>query len=142
MDPQALVRRLTSRLTTAPGAPLSHLVAEEIWEAVVDGTLDTGTRLPTTRQLAVGLGVSPASVERAYADLEARGVVVSRVGEGRYVSLGGSSVADLERRRALTALCGEIVDRARELGIGIDEVIAELGEYRTVDRHPTTPEGG
>jgi GntR family transcriptional regulator/MocR family aminotransferase len=43
-----------------------------------------GTRLPATRRLAVDLGVSRITVEEAYAELVADGLVVSRAGSGTF----------------------------------------------------------
>lgn len=136
MDPQLITRRLVSRLSSRAGEPAAHVIAEDLWTAVVEGTLETGARLPTTRQLAVDLGVSPVSVERAYEELEARGVIATRPGQGTYISLETRSEAELERRRAFARLCRQAIEEARELGFGVDDLIQELGEYRTLDREP------
>src|SRR5690606_39382035 len=48
--------------------------------------LPAGTRLPASRQLARDLGVSRVTVETAYADLEAEGLIARRTGSGSYVS--------------------------------------------------------
>lgn len=125
-------------LGRSAGTPAAHLIANDLWEAAVEGTLEIGARLPTTRQLAVALGVSPVTVERAYADLEARGVVITRPGEGTFVSLPADGEAELERRRAFVELCRTTVERALELGYGVDALIAELSEYRLASLHDST----
>ncbi|MEO6800489.1 MAG: PLP-dependent aminotransferase family protein [Rhodanobacter sp.] len=54
--------------------------------AILDGSLDAGTRLPPTRLLAEELGMSRITVLSAYDQLRAEGYLQSRVGSGSYVS--------------------------------------------------------
>lgn len=57
-------------------------LAEGLREALVDGRLPTGTRLPSERDLTDRLGVSRTTVSRAYAELREQGFLVSRRGSG------------------------------------------------------------
>lgn len=130
MDTPALVQRLTVRVRLGGGDPVSRLVVEEIWLAVVDGSLASGERLPTSRELAIALNVSPRSIERAYAELERRGVTVTRAGAGTFVSLGPPSEEDRVRHQQFAELCRDAVTRAADLGFDVDELIESLAEYR------------
>ncbi|MEC9481778.1 MAG: PLP-dependent aminotransferase family protein [Halomonas sp.] len=60
-------------------------LAEAIGEAIAEGELAQGTRLPPQRRLADALGVTVGTVTRAYAEAERRGLVEARVGSGTYV---------------------------------------------------------
>ncbi|MEX1184176.1 MAG: GntR family transcriptional regulator [Gemmatimonadota bacterium] len=131
MEKAELVQRLTERLGEGGTVSIAQLVGEELWLAVVDGSLEIGQRLPTPRQLAIALGVSPRSIERAYLDLERRGVVATRPGAGTFVSLAQPAEQDRERHRQLTQLCDELVHRAAELGFDIDDVADMLTELRS-----------
>lgn len=99
---------------------------------MVDGTLETGERLPTVRELAVALGVHPRVVERAFAELERNAVVRVDTG-GVFVCLTQAEPGASERVRALEDICAEAVARAEALGFGIDELIEGLADLR-VDR--------
>src|SRR5499427_2416210 len=55
-------------------------------KAILDGSLRTGQRVPSTRVLAVELGISRMPVLDAYAQLLAEGYFESRVGSGTVVS--------------------------------------------------------
>lgn len=134
MEATALAERLADSLAEPDREPMSQLIAENVWLAVVDGTVDVGERLPTARELAVALRVSPRTVERAYAELERQGVVARRAGEGTFVRLTQPSEAELGRRRELTRLCQEMLERARTLGFGLDELLDALAEYREGER--------
>jgi GntR family transcriptional regulator/MocR family aminotransferase len=62
-------------------------------EAIVDGRLPPGHRLPAGRALAADLGVARGSVATAYERLVAEGYLMARVGAGTYVAPGRPSTA-------------------------------------------------
>lgn len=66
--------------------PLYRQIEAYLRQSIMGGTLPAGTRLPAARGLAQDLGVSRITVENAYADLEAAGLVARRPGSGTYVS--------------------------------------------------------
>lgn len=55
-------------------------------EAVRDGRLQPGTRLPSSRLLAADLGIARNSVADAYAQMVAEGWLTARTGSGTYVT--------------------------------------------------------
>ena len=65
---------------------LSARVYRQLFDAVLDGRLRPGERLPPTRELARRLDVSRNTVALAYERLVAEGVLTSRVGAGTFVS--------------------------------------------------------
>jgi GntR family transcriptional regulator/MocR family aminotransferase len=65
---------------------LYRQVYEGYRKAIVDGSLRTGQRVPSTRVLASELGISRMPVLDAYAQLLAEGYFESRVGSGTVVS--------------------------------------------------------
>ena len=66
---------------------------KSIYEEITDtyeryirlGVLREGERLPSVRVLAVKLGINPNTVERAYTELEARGLIRTIPKKGVYV---------------------------------------------------------
>src|SRR5262249_58467416 len=70
-----------------PG-PLTSQIAGQLRDALADGRMATGERLPSTRMLADLLGVSRTVVTGAYAQLFAEGWVEGRHGSGTYVADG------------------------------------------------------
>lgn len=113
--------------------PAAQRLAGEVWQLVVDGTLDPGERLPTARQLAVALNVSPRSIERAYEELERRGVLAVRAGSGAFVNLSLPSEEDQARRRAFLEVCREAVERSAALGYDVEALLEALKDYRSVE---------
>jgi GntR family transcriptional regulator / MocR family aminotransferase len=72
--------------------PLHRQIYDAYCEAIVEGRLHSGQRIPSSRSLASELGVSRFPVVNAYAQLLAEGYFESRVGAGTIVS---SSLPDL-----------------------------------------------
>ena len=71
-------------------APLTAQIVAQLRGALADGQLAAGERLPSTRALAVSLGVSRTVVTTAYAQLFAEGWLEGRHGSGTYVAPGAS----------------------------------------------------
>jgi GntR family transcriptional regulator/MocR family aminotransferase len=65
--------------------PLYRQIETFLRQGILAGGLAPDTRLPATRQLARDLGVNRITVETAYAELEADGLIFSRAGSGSYV---------------------------------------------------------
>src|SRR5258705_12424795 len=58
-------------------------------DAILDGRLASGERLPPSREFAQRLGVSRNTVAVAYERLTAEGLLVARVGAGTFVGTSG-----------------------------------------------------
>jgi len=66
--------------------PLFRQVYRHARQAILDGTLTAGQRLPSSRDLAEQLGISRTVVVLAYDQLLAEGFVIGRGGSGTYVA--------------------------------------------------------
>jgi GntR family transcriptional regulator/MocR family aminotransferase len=67
-------------------APLHRQVCDGFREAIVEGRLRAGQRVPSTRSLAAALGISRIPVLTAFDQLLAEGYFESAVGAGTFVS--------------------------------------------------------
>lgn len=85
-------------LDRAARSPLQQQVCAQLRQAIVDRRLAAGTRLPSTRALALALGVSRTVTSAAYDELFAEGYLEARQGSGTYV---GSDLPPLLPRRRL-----------------------------------------
>lgn len=105
------------RLDPASAVPPFEQIRAQVARMVAAGVLVAGSRLPTIRQLSKDLELASGTVARAYRELEADGVIVTR---GRH----GSFVAETEgraRRPAPDAALAEAAEtfavRAHQLGV-------------------------
>ncbi len=65
---------------------LSDVVATELENRILEGSLKAGDRLPSERELAVELGVSRPSLRGALQALVAKGLLITRHGGGTFVT--------------------------------------------------------
>jgi GntR family transcriptional regulator / MocR family aminotransferase len=79
------VTRVEFHVSLAGRGDLSARIYQQLHEAVLDGRLRSGERLPPTRELARQLDVSRNTVALAYERLTAEGFLVGRVGAGTFV---------------------------------------------------------
>jgi len=98
------------------GRPVIRQVYEQVRSAIHAGALKPGGRLPSSRDLALRLGVARASVVAAYDQLLAEGYARGRTGSGTYVSDDLSGVLDLKAPKPAPAAAPPAMpDRARDL---------------------------
>lgn len=71
--------------THDPAIPLYQSLADELRDAMSDGRLPAGARLPSVRDAAHSRGLSINTVLAAYRQLEARGLVEARPQSGYFV---------------------------------------------------------
>ena len=76
------------RLEAASALPLQEQVYQRIREAIAEGRLAAGERLPSTRSLAAQLNVSRGTVDAAYGRLAGEGVILGRGAAGTVVAPG------------------------------------------------------
>ena len=74
------------------GRARSSEIEASLRRAIVDGLLEPGTRLPSSRALAAELGCARATVVAAYEQLVAEGYLLATVGAGTTVATVGTPV--------------------------------------------------
>src|SRR5512146_2448598 len=72
-------------LDRASNIPLYQQIKIHLRNGILSGNLAPETRLPASRALAQSLGVNRITVGSAYDELEAEGLIFSRLGSGTYV---------------------------------------------------------
>jgi GntR family transcriptional regulator / MocR family aminotransferase len=74
------------QLTLAQEGGRRDALEASLREAIRDGRLGAGARVPSTRALAADLGLARGTVAEAYAQLQAEGYLTARPGGGTWVS--------------------------------------------------------
>ena len=105
------------------GSPTRYeQLADDMAQAIREGLLKAGDRLPSVRETCQRRGVSPSTVFQAYGLLEARGLIEARPRSGYYVRaprrasrlLPEAAVPQAEASRvAVSALAFEILESTR-----------------------------
>jgi GntR family transcriptional regulator len=102
--------------------PISRQIAEQIAALCASGSLKTGDRLPSVRQLALELAVNQNTVLRVYDKLAAEGLLEMRHGEGTFVAAGAPRRRLEKQRRQFQGELERVVRRGLMLGLPSEEV--------------------
>ncbi|MDR7486904.1 MAG: GntR family transcriptional regulator [Armatimonadota bacterium] len=115
--------------------PLTDQLKAQIRHQILTGHLASGTRLPPVRTLAGFLRVNRNTVARAYAELEAEGVLDAAPGRGTHVVWTPPSP---HASRLLAARIDGLLAAASAAGVRIDDLLAAItvraGARRTAPR--------
>ena len=92
----------TTRLDRAAAVPLSRQLAAALREALSQGRFASGARLPSTRALAVELGLARSTVVAVFEQLAAEGYINGKAGSGYFAatSLGDGAPRPVARPTA------------------------------------------
>lgn len=101
--------------------PLYQQLVDNIEDLAARGLLPPDSQLPSVRALAMELSINPNTIQRAYAELDKRGVTYSLPGRGSFV---GGSAEGLKRAKQ-QRLLNQLTVLARE-GIGLEISIEEI----------------
>jgi GntR family transcriptional regulator len=66
--------------------PIYEQIVSQVERFIVTGILKENEQLPSVRQIAFDLGINPNTIQRAYTELERRGIIVSVVGKGSFIT--------------------------------------------------------
>lgn len=83
--------------------PVYLSIADALARDIASGTLKTGSRLPTLRELAQALEVTPGTISRAYSEAQRRKLVQGEVGRGTYVLEQGATPVARQQTSTLLA---------------------------------------
>jgi GntR family transcriptional regulator len=117
-------------LDPANGAPIYRQLIQQIEYAVLAGRMGPGDRLPTIRSLAVELRINPNTIAKAYNELEIRGLLVTRVGSGTFISDKKPRPGEAERNRKIGETLGRFIREMEVLGVSKKELAEMVEKYR------------
>jgi GntR family transcriptional regulator len=114
--------------TFSTTTPIYVQLAERINRQIVRKELKPGDKLPSVREMAVQAGVNPNTVQRTYRELELKGIVETRRGQGTFVT-GNEQVLQNLREAMKEARISTFVQDMREMGYSAEEMVQSLKNY-------------
>ncbi len=103
------------------GIPIYTQIVDEMTIRIASGSYAPGEKLPSVRDLAMEAGVNPNTMQRAYAELERRGLVFSERTSGRFVTKEADVLKKLNEELA-RAWFEEFADKLRKIGMDTGEI--------------------
>ncbi|MBP3926558.1 MAG: GntR family transcriptional regulator [Clostridium sp.] len=108
--------------------PIWVQLTEQLTLRIVSGEYAPGSSVPAVRALAAEAGVNPNTMQRAFSELENRGLVETRRTAGRTVTENLERIASVRQELALGQI-EEFLASMRALGFTDEETRALLTEW-------------
>lgn len=106
--------------------PIYEQIKKQIIRLAVTGVLKPDEKLPAVRQVAMELNVNPNTVQKAYQQLDAAGVIYSLPGKGSFVA--SSQETDEYARSQLEKELERVVIHALENAWSAEEILRLVDE--------------
>ncbi len=121
---------MAMQLYIVPGddLPIYRQIMRQITGALAGGRLGFGDKLPSRRDLAEQLVISPLTVKKAYDELERQGMIRTRRGRGTFVSATSETIDPEEQRRRLRGTARRLLSEAHLGGVDFSTVLELLRE--------------
>jgi GntR family transcriptional regulator len=117
------------QLNFKSGTPVYLQLVEQVKSAAASGALRGGDPLPSIRPLAEELRINRNTVAKAYAELEAQGVIETHAGKGCFLVAATSPLRKDARVRLVSEKIDDAVIQAHHLQIDKTEFL-RLAEHR------------
>lgn len=101
--------------------PVYEQLINQTEKFILLGVLKAGDKLPSVRQLSGELSINPNTIQKAFTELDRRGIIFSVNGRGNFVSDMALKALEISRRSAFSDIKEQIMDFALA-GIGREEL--------------------
>lgn len=119
--------------------PIYLQLMEHLKREIVSGILPPGGRMPSVRELAGQLGISPNTVQRAMYEMERTGLIESLGTEGRIVTQDAGCIETVRKALAQETL-GIFYREMRQLGFEDREILRFAEEYSSMEHDERSEE--
>lgn len=113
------------RIDLLSRVPIYEQIISQTEKYIITGVLKPGDALPSVRGLSLSLHANPNTVQRAFTELERRGLISTFQGKGCFIRPDAKDVLSDKARQRL----GEVKELCQELiaaGVSRDEIIKEI----------------
>ena len=105
--------------------PIYAQLLERIQLQIVSGTYGPGDKLPSVRDLAAEASVNPNTMQKALAELERSGLIVTKRTSGRFVTEDKDMITQIRTQLAKEEALS-FIEKMKELGIEKNDILALL----------------
>lgn len=109
--------------------PIYLQVVDMIKMKIMNGTLQSGDKISSVRELAQELCVNPNTIQKAFAELEREGFIRTERAIGRYVTDNLHLIEECKQQQVKDNM-RTFVKQMEMLGVSIDSLIEYLSEYK------------
>ncbi|HJD31086.1 MAG TPA: GntR family transcriptional regulator [Candidatus Eisenbergiella stercorigallinarum] len=107
--------------------PIYAQLLERIQRQIVSGRYRPGDKLPSVRELAAEASVNPNTMQKAFAELERSGLIITRRTSGRFVTEDTQMIAQIRTSLAKEEILSFLA-RMKGLGFETQDIIRILSQ--------------
>ncbi len=107
--------------------PIYEQIVNQMEYFVLNGILKEGDKIPSVRHLSMELSINPNTIQKAYYELDKRGIIRSVPGRGCFVTETAKSTLSTKMREQLTDL-RELVHTLKLADISKEEILSCIEE--------------
>lgn len=116
--------------------PIYAQLVERIQMQIVSGCYPPGGKLPSVRELAAIAAVNPNTMQKAFAELERSGLIITQRTNGRTVTKDRAMIYKIRQQLAIEHI-DSFIQKMKELGYNSQEIAdlvwAELNQKKKTD---------
>lgn len=105
--------------------PIYAQLLERIQLQIVSGTYGPGDKLPSVRELAAEASVNPNTMQKAFAELERSGLIVTKRTSGRFVTEDKDMITQIRTQLAKEEALS-FIEKMKELGFEKNDILVLL----------------
>ncbi len=103
-------------------APIFSQITEIISLKIIKGEYKCGEKLPSVRDFAFEAGVNPNTVQRSLSEIENLGLIVSRWGDGSYIT-DNQEIINKTRQEYADKIINDFIKSMHDIGIDNKDII-------------------
>lgn len=105
--------------------PVYEQLVNQVENYVLTGILTSNSQMPSVRTLSLSLSVNPNTIQKAYAELDRRGIIYSVPGRGSFISENAREILSLTKKNRLKDL-NNIIEELKLAGIKKEVIISNV----------------
>ena len=107
--------------------PVYEQLIKQVEDQVLKGIMKEGDKMPSVRSLSMELSTNPNTIQKAYMELDRRGILVSVPGKGSFISAEALKIVGNQSKEKLSDL-KEIVRKLAYAGVSKSEITDMIEE--------------
>jgi GntR family transcriptional regulator len=137
LDKQVSPAAIGFRLDVTSGVPPYLQIVRQVEDALRLGYLSPGDQLPRVKDVVASLAINPNTVLKAYRDLEHKGLVAGKPGQGTFIERSLAEVVPVADQAVLGRKVSKWIADAAAAGLDDNSITAlftrALSEYRRAE---------
>ncbi len=107
--------------------PVYEQLIKQVEDQVLKGIMKEGDKMPSVRSLSMELSTNPNTIQKAYTELDRKGIVVSVPGKGSFISAKAVKIVGNQSKEQFSEL-KEIVRKLAYAGVSKSEITDMIEE--------------